>query len=62
MSEEASRVTGINNNLMTNEMVHNNKSVSYRHALQVLLDVIQFLMLLGKNCVLMSLESLESLL
>lgn len=54
MSEEASRVTGINYNFLTNEMVHNNKSVSHSHALQVLLDFIQFLMLLGKNCVLVA--------
>lgn len=28
MSEKASRVTGINYNFMTNEMVHNNQSIS----------------------------------
>lgn len=54
MSEKASRVTGINYNFMTNEMVYNNKSVSHSHALQVLLNFIQFLMLFGKICVLVA--------
>ena len=42
ISEEASRVTGIQFNAATNELLHDNKPVSHRHPLNVLLDFIQF--------------------
>lgn len=54
ISEEASRVTGIQFNAATNELLHDNKPVSHRHPLNVLLDFIQFLMLIGKKAILVS--------
>lgn len=54
ISEEASRVTGIQFNAATNELLHDNKPVLHRHPLNVLLDFIQFLMLIGKKAILVS--------
>lgn len=47
-------MTGMKFDASTNELLHNNVAVSHNHPLQVLLDFIQFVMLLGKSCVLVA--------